>query len=758
MKILYIFMPFWAVTTFAGSPHWSLQPIGNPEPPALDGVYEASHPIDRFINGRLKEANIEPAPEASREHLVRRLYFDVVGLPPTFKQVQDFLDDSRPDAYKNLVNRLLASKHYGERWGRYWLDVVRYADTKGYLTAGKDRKYPYSYTYRDWVVRALNEDLPYDQFLLRQLAADHLKDLPKSELAALGFLTVGSRFINRRQLQIDDQIDVVSRGLMGLSVACARCHDHFFDPVTMADYYALYGIFENSVEPKELPVIRQPADSPGYKKFLEGTAKRQADIDQFLQGKIDTLQSKDSIKAYLTLVYDGRKMPDDAFRTLADKRNLYYKVGLRWRTFLKLPNRHAVWKLWNTYMGNFPKEPGNVLAELPKHVKAGIPANHLGKSPQTSGEMIQFYTDFLHGAYHAKGEHVLNGMVGNPNFPQTFNLKNIGTYIHRADRNKLIKLQNHLSSYIANSPSAPPRAMVVEDRPNPRQQRIFLSGNENNRGDPVERRFLEALQHLSPNKFPPNQSGRLELARAIIHPDNPLTARVIANRVWMHHFTKPLVATPSDFGTQGELPTHPHLLDHLARYLIDHKWSLKALHRHILNSQTYRLTSLLPAPETDPANTLLGRQNRRRLDFEAQRDALLQVCGQLDSKVGGHPVDITKPPFPRRRTFYAKIDRSNLPNLFQSFDFPNPDIHAPQRAETTVPQQALFNMNSPFVLEMSNHLAKQANNNIPNLYRLAYARNPTDRELLSCQHFVKLSGFPQLAQILVMSNEFLFVD
>lgn len=758
MKIPYLAFPFLIVSTFAGSTHWSLQPIRDPELPVLEGKYKAHHPVDLFVHAKLRQVGIPPAPEASREQLVRRLYFGLVGLPPTFKEVQGFLQDERPDAYKHLVDHLLSSKHYGERWGRYWLDVVRYGDTKGYLTAGKDRKYPYSYTYRDWVAKALNEDLPYDQFILRQLAADHLSDLPKTELAALGFLTVGSRFINRRQLQIDDQIDVVSRGLMGLSVACARCHDHFFDPVSMADYYALYGILENSVEPKELPVIRQPSDSPGFKKFLEGKAKREADIEKFLQEKIDALQTKESIQSYLTLIHDGHEMDDEAFLALSDKRNLYYKVGLRWRKFLKMPKLHPVWRPWQDNIANFPDPPGDVLAGLPKYLQGAIPKPFLEQPPRDPVQLIQFYAGILHAAYRDKREHPLNGMVKNLNFPQTFTTKSVGNYIHRADRNKLIKIQNQLSSFVANSPFAPPRAMVVQDRPNPVQQRIFLSGNIFTKGDPVDRQFLESLQHLSPKKFPENTSGRLEFAQAIVHPDNPLTARVIANRVWMHHFGKPLVPTPSDFGTQGERPTHPQLLDHLASYLKKHNWSLKALHRHILSSATYRRTSIAPAPETDPANTLLSRQNRRRLDFEAQRDALLHVSGQLDFKVGGHPVDITKSPFPRRRTFYAKIDRSGLPSLFQSFDFPNPDIHAPQRAETTVPQQALYNMNSPFVLEMSNHLAKRANQNIPNLYRLAYARNPTERELLSCKNFVKQGSFPLLAQTLVISNEFLFVD
>jgi hypothetical protein len=741
-----------------GKQHWSFLPVGNPEPPVVPGYDGKGNPIDQFILAKLQQGGPKPVQEATKSQLARRLYFDLLGLPPTFQLVQEFEGDPNPEAYNLLVEKLLASPHYGERWGRYWLDIVRYADTAGYLGAGKDRNFPYAYTYRDWVVRALNEDLPYDQFILRQLAADQIPGLPKPELAALGLLNVGSRFIERKELQIDDKIDVVTRGMMGLTVACTRCHDHFFDPLTQADYYSLYGIFDNSEEPDELPVIGTPPDTPEYRKYLEETGKRQADIDNFLQSKIDALQTQESIAAYLTLVDDGHGKSDEDFRAIADKRDLYYKVGLRWRKYLEGNNLDPFWKPWLQYMQEFPSSPENVLSQWPMPLQEAAPKDEGAYPPRNPQEMITLYARMVRDAYLTVGNHPLKGMAEDSNFPQSFSLDKIGKYIHRADSNELIKIQNKLASFIASSPQAPPRAMVVYDREKPRSQRIFLSGNRATLGDVVARQFIGTLQHLSPGKFPVEKSGRLEYAQAIVHPDNPLTARVIANRVWMYHFGKPLVPTPSDFGVQGIPPTHPELLDHLARYLVDHKWSLKALHRYILSSDAYKRTSLAPADERDPDNALLWRQNRRRMDFEAQRDAILAVCGKLDGRVGGHPEGIIKKPFSTRRTIYSKIDRSDLPGLFLNFDFPNPDIHSPKRAETTVPQQALYNMNSEFVQEMAANLAERADQGIPELFRTTYARNPSEKELQACQHFLESASFPQLAQALLMSNEFMFVD
>ncbi len=432
-----------------------------------------------------------------------------------------------------MVDRLLASPGYGERWGRHWLDYARYADTKGYVFM-EDRKYPFAYKYRDWVVRALNEDMPYDQFLIQQIAADRLPTAADTgTLAALGFLTVGRRFLNNQADIIDDRLDVLCRTTMGLTVTCARCHDHKFDPITAKDYYALYGVFSSTVEPKE-----------------------------------------------------------------------------------------------------------------------------------------------------------------------------------------------------------PAEVMSMADAPQPHNVRVFIRGNPGNPGDEAPRRFLACLAGDDAPLFAQG-SGRLELAQAIARRDNPLTARVLVNRVWLQYFGAGLVRTPSDFGLRSEPPTHPKLLDYLALRFMDEGWSLKQLHRLILLSSTYQQASgsaanAPPQAQRDPENRLLARMNRRRLDLEALRDSLLCVSGALDRTLGGPAVDLASEPFSHRRTIYGLIERQNLPGMFRTFDFAGPDTHSPQRFVTTVPQQALFLMNSRFVAEQSRLLAAAGEiqsaadprERVTRLYRRAWADRP----------------------------------
>ncbi len=762
-SLLWLCSSFYGMSWLGAEPElWSLQPIANPPLPKLNTPIASTHPVDLFIQKKLEEANLSATPRAEARHLIRRLSYDVTGLPPTYEDVRKFEKDSSPEAYRELVNRLLASPHYGEKWGRHWMDVVRYGDTKGYLTAGRDRNYAYAYTYRDWIIHALNQDLPYDQFIQRQLAADLLPELPKSELAALGFLTVGNKFLNRRHLIIDDQIDVVTRGLMGLTVACTRCHDHFFDPISQEDYYSLYGVFANIEEPKELPVLREPVDSPEYRKYKVELARKQEEIDKFLQECIDKLQTEKSLNTYLHVLYEFRAKTDEQLQVEADKRKLYKKYLLRWRNFLKHKNRKndVLFGVWMTMLeGTFPTNSDALHAAIPKNTHPKLKAALQDTDPKTPKELIALYAKLLADTYQNPEASKFPNIPSNINFPSTFTPKSIPNYINRADRNKLNKLTAKRDQFIAASRHAPPRAMIVKDRGKMISQQIHIRGNPNTRGEQVRRKFLEVLSAKDSEPFPETSSGRLELARAITSPGNPLTARVIANRVWMHHFAKPLVDTPSDFGTQGIPPTHPELLDHLASYLIRNNWSLKALHRYILTSQTYQRTSLATTYETDPENRLLSKQNRKRLDFESQRDSILKVSNQLNvGKIGGRSEPLDKPPFSRRRAVYAKVERQNIPPIFRTFDVPNPSIHSAKRPATTTPQQALYTMNNPFVQNMAEQLTKLTNNNIQKLYHHVYSRNPTPKEITVAKQYLKSATFAQLAQILLMSNEFLFID
>ncbi len=522
--------------------HWAFQPLKQPALPAVKQADWPRAPLDAFVLAKLEATGLTPSPPADRRTLIRRASYDLTGLPPTPEEVDAFVKDPDPRAFDRVIEQLLASPHYGERWARHWLDVARYADTKGYVFTA-DRAYPNAYRYRDWVVQAFNRDMPYDQFLIAQIAADRLGGDDPSQLAAMGFLTVGRRFLNNQHDIIDDRIDVLTRGTMALTVSCARCHDHKYDPIPTEDYYSLYGVMASSIEPD------QPAE----------------------------------------------------YMTLADK-----------------------------------EQPVN--------------------------------------------------------------------------------------------------------------PHVFVRGSSGNPGRAVPRQFLALLSGNNRQPFV-DGSGRLELARAIASADNPLTPRVIANRIWQQYIDQPLVDTPSDFGVRSKQPTHPQMLDYLAASLVNDGWSLKNLARTILRSATYQQASF-DRPEcraVDSENALVWRMNRKRLDFEGLRNALLAVSGQLEPALGGPATSLTAVPWPRRRTLYGSIDRQNLPNLFRTFDFASPDTHSPQRFQTTVPQQALYLMNSPFLGDQVRALAARAEQRavadeergrIKALYRLVLGRAPDQRELALGQAFL----------------------
>jgi hypothetical protein len=762
-------LPLWA------SDHWSLQAVKEPSLPQVQATSHARNSIDFFILEKLNAAKLRPAPEASREVLIRRVSFTLTGLPPTFAETQHFIKDSRPDSYERLVDRLLESPRYGERWARYWLDVARYADTKGYVFQ-EDRNYPYAYTYRDWVIQAFNTDLAYDDFVRRQLAADLLPNLPKQDLAALGFLTVGNRFLNRNHLIIDDRIDVVGRGLMGMTVACARCHDHFFDPIPQKDYYSLYGVFASSDEPKELPVIGEVPDSPQYRQYLAEKKKKEDDVTRFIQDKLDYIQSEKGIQAYLEVIIEAAGKNNEQLGLLTNQRKLYERLTKRWRGYLKSSRNRddLIWGPWNSLMAipekDFPGKVGQILAGLNESNHALI-RNALNKASLGSRkQVIAVYAKLFAEAYAVQDGRIpkkpaLLGLVGNESFPPTLNLKSVESHLHRADRDKLLQIRNKIQSHIAKSKFAPPRAMVLMDRQNPVTQKVFLRGNPNTQGVVVERQFIKALSRKQRQPFNQKGSGRLDLAEAIVSPENPLTVRVIVNRIWKYHFGKGLVSTPSDFGRQGNLPSHPDLLDYLANRFLNEGWSIKALHRFILNSATYRQASLsaLDISLVDPENRLLSRMNRHRLGFEAMRDTMIYVCGQMDHRIGGHATDLEQKPYTNRRAVYGKIVRQNIPALFRTFDFANPSIHTPMRPETTVPQQALFAMNSEFVQEQAHEVAsllksKETKARIQELYHRILSRSPSIEELDLSIKYLGKSKDEQLAQVLIMSNEFMFVD
>ena len=558
--------------------HWAFQ---HPVKPTLEGKL---HPIDELLAQKQKEGGFEAVGEASRATRLRRLWHVATGLLPNRAERKQWMADKRTGVEwtKAATEAALARKTFGERWSRHWLDVARYADTKGAAVTNNE-DYPYAYTYRDWVIGAFNKDLPYDRFVHLQVAADLMK-APLEDQAALGFLTVGRAYQGgQRHLLVADQIDVTTRGVMGLTVTCARCHDHKSDPIPTADFYSLYGVFASASMPKNLPKLSEPEDSPGYRKFKEEHRKLAMEVHKFI---------KSAIPEYET--------PKDLF---------------------------------------------------------------------------------------------------------DFSMRKTPHKLNQTQRDRFRKLSSKVTELEAKSLYSPDRAMIVREGKvnNPY---IFTRGNPGARGEKVPRQFLKIFR--KEGEVFKNGSGRLELAMRLTDDRNPLTARVWANRVWMHVMGTPLVDTPGDFGVETEKPKQLELLDHLAHFLVENKWSTKALITHITSSQSWNRESKAPAEliERDPENRYFARSNRVRKDLEAWRDSALQVSGRLDVTLGGKPVTLDQPPFSDRRTVYGRVRRGYLPAVMRAFDFPGSEEALMRRSETTTPMQALYLMNSPSLHVKARSLVK----------------------------------------------------
>jgi hypothetical protein len=758
----------------AAPAHWAFQPVRPAAPPRAQDPAWCRSPIDAFVLAKLKAQGMHPARPADRRTLIRRATFDLTGLPPTPAEVAAFEADPAPDAFAKVVDRLLASPRYGERWGRHWLDVARYADTKGYVFQ-QERRYPYSYTYRDYVVNAFNDDKPYDRFVVEQIAADRLPAHGDNrQLAALGFLTVGRRFLNNNEDIIDDRIDVVTRGLLGLTVACARCHDHKYDPIPTDDYYSLYGVFASSEEPAELPVLDGARRSAEAVDFERAVAARRKEHDAYLAKLVADAEAdvRGHIDAYLRAAFDlgfnGRNAKLDE-RAKADKLHAgrlrhfmeRWKARLNaaakahdpvlapWQAFAALPGDAFKAKAADVAKGL--AEPGKrvnpvvakAFAETPPAGMADVAARYGALLAQAESRWREAAKSGSKALAEADWE-ALRQVLHAPDAVVAFPNDKRPRWLNRDERNKLQALAKKIDEVQVTHAGAPPRAMVLNDRAQPVEPRVLIRGNPGRPGKPVPRRFVKLLS--APDRKPfRDGSGRLELAQAIARADNPLTARVLVNRVWLWHFGQGLVDSPSDFGLRCEAPAHPELLDYLADQFVRDGWSIKALHRRVMLSAVYQQAGDNDPKytERDPQNRLLWKFNRQRLDFEAMRDALLAVSGRLDATLGGRPVPITEAPFSPRRTLYGFIDRQNLDGMYRSFDFASPDATSPRRFVTTVPQQALFLMNSPFVMDQARSLAALAQaagagpkERVAVLYQRLFGRAPTAAETAMALEFV----------------------
>ena len=662
-------------------PLWSLLPLRDPVPPPVGKEDWPLNPMDHFILARLDSSELAPSLEADRRTFIRRATFDLLGLPPTPGEAEDFVADELPGAHARLVDRLLASPHYGERWGRHWLDLVRYSDTAG---DSADYPIPQMYKYRDYVIDSLNQDKPYDQFLREQLAGDLMPAESEEEkwerIVATGYLAISRRFDVKPQayqhLTIADTIDNVVSGLLGLSISCAQCHDHKFDPISSRDYYALYGIFASTRYP-------------------------------FAGSERD-------------------HVPHDLIPRVGQER--YERITKSFRKRLASLDAR--------------------LKRLNEEMKAVS-----GRSDEikTSRSRKQIAKD----------------------------LKKVG-----AERKKLMFRRPRLEMAFA----------VTEGEPG--DARVHQRGDPGTPGEEVPRGFLTALGGQAvPADLP--ESGRRQLANWITDPGNPLTARVMVNRLWAHHFGRGLVSTQNDFGRRGVPPSHPQLLDYLASRFIESGRSIKSMHRLMMLSRTYRLGTRpgQRALHIDPDNTFFSHMRRRRLDAEQIRDSILRISGELDLRMGGpHPFPheaewnysqhgaFTAVYPTQRRSVYLMTQRFKKHPYLSLFDGADPNASVPSRNTTTTPLQSLFLMNSEFVHEQARHFAEQLQQqgrSFEEIIRAAYlsvfGRPPDQKELEKAAGFVfeaerlsaaaglaeadlKLEPLASYLRAMFAGNEFLFVD
>jgi hypothetical protein len=656
---------------------WSFLPVREPPLPEVRDSGWPLSPVDHFMLARMEQAGVRPAPPADRRTLLRRLTFDLTGLPPTPEEMEAFLADPSSQAFERVVDRLLASPRYGEHWGRHWLDVVRYSDSSGNAS---DYPVPQAHKYRDWVIAAFNRDLPYDRFVREQLAGDLLPGGTAEErydrIVATGYLAIARRFGGSRtgefHLTIEDVIDNLGKAFLGSSISCARCHDHKFDPFTMRDYYGLYGVFSSTRFP-----------FPGAE-----VGRRQEDFVPLMP-------------------------PEEVERLLR-------------------PHREQV-------------------AALEAEVKRLETAEADAKKSEA---------DDKKAAVTAAAKALADG------------------------RKKLADAQK-------NPPVLNAAYAVAEG--SPANARLQLRGDPKRPGDEVPRRFPEVL---GGRELPPetSTSGRLELAEWIVAPDNPLTARVMVNRIWHHHFGRGLVPTPNDFGRRGQPPTHPELLDFLAARFVRDGWSVKSMHRLIVLSRTWQMASEIAAPDGPAVADLYGRFSRRRLSAEEVRDALLFVSGNLDeTSPGAHPFPeqhtwnwTQHGPFvalypSRRRSVYLMQQRLRKHPFLALFDGADPSASTAARVPTTTPLQALFIMNDELAHTAASGLAARASAAAPDdaaritvAWRLAVARDPDAEELEQCLQFLDAyraavaanepggdrdaQAWSALGRSLLGMNEFVFVD
>ena len=764
---------------------WSFQPLANPSVPAVKDPKWAKNDIDRFVLARLEKEGLKPVGSASKVDLLRRASLDLIGLPPTPEDVAAFEKDASPDAFAKVVDRLLASPQYGERWGRMWLDVARYGEDdyrslnpnpRGY------RPYPNAWAYRDWVIQAFNDDVPYDQFVKAQLAGDLMDEKTRyKSLPATGFLGLGPWYYDNGSNEVTraderhDRVDAVTRGFLGLTVACARCHDHKYDPIPQTDYYALAGVFFNTTY-EEYP--RAP------KKVIEEFIKREDEIDE--KQKIAQEMSQDASKElsrtlalqtsnYLQGVWEVSGPQKKEMPAVVEARKLDYEILDRWVKYMAKPtDKYKYKEAWQALIkkGGTAAEAKKLAEKFQQDVEEVMlakndldaqnkvledkdidgtkpkkrtdkPSNFVSNKDFNPGALIRFktlpddVTNFWVEIFQRElkdNEDPMDMMPGRMGTPGVLLFRSWGleSRLGPETQARLKSIQDDIAEAKKKLDPYYPFIHGVKDSDKPVNIQLAQRGNPETLGDEVPRHFLSVLSPGDPIPLTEG-SGRKQLADLIVK--QPIAMRVIVNRIWKEHFGTGIVDTPSNFGFGGERPTDPELLDYLAQTFVNDGMSIKKLQRRIMLSSTYQLSTEFNkvAFDKDSGNRLYWRANRKRMEAEQIRDSILQVSGNLDNLTGGPSQELT-PDF-KRRTVYGKVSRYKLDAYLQLFDFPAPNISAEKRFTTTVPLQRLFLMNSDFVQveaeELAKRVAAEPDNKarIRKIYMLAYGRQPSEKEI-----------------------------
>ncbi len=781
-----------------GRKFWSFTPLAETTPPPVQNTAWVKSPIDAFLLAELEKQGIAPAPATDKRTLIRRATFDLTGLPPTAQEIDAFLADTSADAFSKVVERLLASPQYGERWARHWLDVARYADSNG---MDENVAYGHAWRYRDYVVRAFNEDKPYDQFLVEQIAGDLLPARTEEErregLTALGFLALGARVLAEpdvRKLEmdiIDEQLDTLGKAFLGMTLGCARCHDHKFDPITNKDYYALAAIFRStkSLADEKLGAIKfwyehslaTPDELAAKKKYEAEVAAQRSKVAKFSNETRAKLKQELQTNASEYLAA-AALLPDDPnfaqVQKLAAERKLRPRYLLTARQYLTRTPEHPFYARWRElaaagdqegirkYYGDvFTRSAAALTAAKAKDPKATAPVE-----PDL-----------------AEAHAALNDVAGLLVIPDKDADAFDGEMLATSE-----VMKDDLMSLEDKTPD-PPSLMGVRDGAITKTLPIHIRGSYLTLGAEVERGFPEVMRtSFTKPILSAKQSGRLELARWMASSEHPLTARVMVNRLWRWHFGRGLVGSTDNFGILGDKPSHPALLDWLARCFIESGWSIKDMHRVLMKSSAYQMASTHPSagqPSSgvvpamlDPENKLLWRAHVQRLEAEQIHDAMLAASGSLSAQVGGKTVPLRNREFvfnhtskdatqykALRRALYIPIIRNHLFDLLEQFDYPDPTMPTGSRNATVVAPQALIMMNSPFAAQSAQRLCAKllSDNGIPearvqDAYVALYGRPASPHDVTRALTFVRQQGdtpeaWTLLCHTLMSANEFMYL-